>query len=230
MNLRTIHSFVRRSGRITHAQQHALEHLWDKYVLPEKQSIDWENAFNRQNAQRHLEIGFGMGEALWTMAQAHPEHDYLGIEVHKAGVGRVLSNVEKLEIQNVRVCCEDAIQVLNEQLPRQSLDAVYIYFPDPWPKKRHHKRRLIQPSFVKLLAQVLKPQALLHLATDWENYAEHMLDVLEDTENFTNLHGKKQFAPRNSERPLTKFEKRGQRLGHQVWDLSYQRTSKTSPL
>lgn len=227
MTLRTIHSFVRRSGRITRAQQHALEHLWDTYVLPEKQAIDWHSAFARptqqQDAPRHLEIGFGMGETLWSMAQTHPEHDYLGIEVHKAGVGRVLLQLDQLDLHNVRICCDDAVHVLSEQLPHNSLDAVYIYFPDPWPKKRHHKRRLIQPAFVKLLAQVLKPQALLHLATDWENYAEHMLDVLEDTEDFYNLHGKAQFAPRNPERPLTKFEKRGQRLGHLVWDLSYRR-------
>ncbi len=226
MNLNAIHSFVRRSGRITQSQRQALEQLWDAYVLAENQAIDWNSAFPRegiQQTQRHLDIGFGMGETLWTMAQTHPEHDYLGIEVHKAGVGRVLSQLEKCEIRNVRVCCDDAIRVLSEQLPVHSLDVVYIYFPDPWPKKRHHKRRLIQPEFVKLLAQVLKPDAYLYLATDWQHYAMQMLNVLDHSEHFVNLSGTGEFAPRHPERPLTKFERRGQRLGHPVWDLAYQR-------
>ncbi len=224
MNVPTIRSFVRRSGRITQAQQQALEHLWDKYVLPDQQPIDWQQAYARQGAQRHVEIGFGMGEALWSMAQTHPQHDYLGIEVHKAGVGSVLAHLEKLGLQNVRVCCDDAVQVLSEQLPCHSLDAVYIYFPDPWSKKRHHKRRLIQADFAALLARVIKPKGYLSLATDWQNYAEQMLEVLDKAADFDNLYGAGQFAPRNSERPLTKFEKRGQRLGHTVWDLVYQRS------
>ncbi len=223
--MRTIRSFVRRAGRITMSQQAALDNLSSTYVLPEKTVIDWDSAFARSGAPRHVEIGFGMGDALCSMAQAHPERDYLGIEVHTAGVGRVLAHLHKFALHHVRVCCDDAVLVLREQLPAHSLDAVYIYFPDPWHKKRHHKRRLIQPEFIQLLATRLKPQAHLYLATDWQDYAQQMLEVLEASAEFTNLNGAGQFAPRNAERPLTKFEQRGQRLGHGVWDLVYQRLS-----
>ena len=219
----TIRSFVRRNGRITHSQQQALKQLWEHYVLPEGEKINWPEAFARPQAQRHVEIGFGMGENLLSMAAAHPEHDYLGIEVYNPGVGRVLAQAKQAELDNVKVCCEDAVRVLNEHLDDQSLDALYIYFPDPWPKKKHHKRRLVQTEFLSLVAEKMRSGGILRLATDWEDYAEHMREVLETHAAFTNL-AESSFAERAPERPLTKFEKRGQRLGHGVWDFHYQRS------
>ncbi len=185
--------------------------------------FDWESTF-ANSGPRIVEIGFGMGDSLISMAQAHPEHCYLGIEVHRPGVGRLLSRAMELGIENLHVYADDAVQVLEACLMPCSLDGIQIYFPDPWHKKRHHKRRLIQPAFIDLAVSRLREGGWLQLATDWEPEAEHMLSVLEANtciENAVNAGG---FSLRPSWRPETKFEKRGARLGHGVWDLLFQRT------
>jgi tRNA (guanine-N7-)-methyltransferase len=164
-----------------------------------------------------------MGEALATLARAHPENDYLGIEVYRPGIGSLLAKLAAEGLGNVRLFCADAVEVLEQTIPEASLDAVYLFFPDPWPKTRHHKRRLIQPPFVELIGRKLKVGGRLYLATDWEDYAQQMMRVLSAAPRFTNLTGPGQYAPRPSERPLTKFERRGQALGHRVWDLGFER-------
>ncbi len=220
--METSHSFVRRCGRMTASQKKALDTLWEKYgIVPEAQ-LALQTIFGR-TAEKHLEIGFGMGDALIQMAKEHPEHDYVGVDVHSPGIGHLLIEIEKWQLTNVRVLNADAITILQDHLPTYCLDMVYIFFPDPWPKKRHHKRRLIQPQFLALLAQRLKPNGHVQLATDWENYAQHMLQTLDASAEFTNVAGQGQFIPRPESRPLTKFEKRGQKLGHGVWDLIYQK-------
>jgi len=223
---RPIRSFVRREGRITGAQQRALDTLWERFGVAADIPLELNALFGRE-APRVLEIGFGDGEALVCMAQAHPEIDYLGIEVHRPGVGHLLQRAAALELINLRVLCADAVTVLEQQVPAHCLDRVQIFFPDPWPKKRHHKRRLIQPEFVALLARRLKTGGHLHLATDWADYAEQMLEVLNASADFVNT--ATAFAPRPDSRPLTKFEQRGQRLGHPVWDLVFQRTPAPAP-
>lgn len=221
--MRTIRSFARRSGRITISQKRALATLWPQYGIENGDKVlDLVEVFGRQ-AEKHLEIGFGMGDALVSMAKAHPEHDYLGIDVYHPGVGHLLMQIESNQLTNVRAVCADAMDVLQDSLPSHSLDAVYLFFPDPWPKKRHHKRRLIQPEFLNLLAKRMKSGSYLYLATDWQDYAQQMLQVLEAAPEFTNKMTASHFAPRPPERPLTKFEQRGLRLGHSVWDLCYQR-------
>jgi len=223
---RAIRSYVLRSGRLTTAQQHALTTLFPRYGLTLSATADHcldLNAVFGRNAPKHLEIGFGMGDALLAMAAAQPEHDFIGIEVHRPGIGRVLIGITEQGLSNVRVIGIDAVTVLQHHIAAHCLQNVYIFFPDPWHKKRHHKRRLIQPDFIRLLATRMVQGGTLHLATDWEAYAQHMLTVLEAEAAFKNLAGQRQFAPRPASRPLTKFEKRGQRLGHGVWDLLYQR-------
>lgn len=223
---RTVRSFVIRGGRATAAQQRALDELWPRYGVDfSPTAIDLDQTFAR-SAPRMLEIGFGAGEALLHFAQAHPELDCIGIEVHPPGVGHLLLGAEAAGLRNLRIICHDAVEVLHQQLAAASLESIHIFFPDPWPKKRHHKRRLIQPPFVELLARVLAPGGRLRLATDWEPYAMHMREVIDASVSFVN-ESQTGFAPRNEERPLTRFERRGQRLGHGVWDLSYRRV--TSP-
>ncbi len=217
---RTIRSFVRREGRITPAQRQALERLLPRYALPQG-PVDLDAAFGR-HAPRHLEIGFGMGDQLLALAEAHPEVDFIGIEVYRPGVGRLLARAEAAGIGNLRVACEDAVECL-ARLPEGALEAIYILFPDPWPKKRHHKRRLIQRPFTDRLARALAPGGRLHLATDWEDYAQWMREVLDETPGLVNRHPEHGFAPRPGWRILTKFERRGLRRGHGVWDLAYQR-------
>jgi len=220
---RSIRSFVLRAGRITEAQQRALEALWPKYGVEfEPSPLDLDALFGR-SAPRVVEIGFGNGENLASLAQAHPDRDHLGIEVHRAGVGRVLNAVDNAALTNVRVICHDAVQVLEQQLAPQSLDEVLILFPDPWHKKRHHKRRLIQAPFVELAASRLKHGGLLRLATDWEAYGAQMLDVLGKCPLLENMSTSGAFIERPAERILTRFEKRGARLGHGVWDLAFRR-------
>jgi len=220
---RTIRSFVIRGGRSTTAQQRALDELWPKYGIEFSDTpIDLDAHFGR-HAARMIEIGFGAGEALLAFAQLHPEMDCLGIEVHPPGVGRLLHNAELAALKNVRVSMHDAVEVLGRQLPAASIDLVHIFFPDPWPKKRHHKRRLIQTSFADLLARVLRGDGTVRLATDWEPYALHMREVLDAHPAFTNVAGTNGFVARNEERTLTRFEQRGHRLGHGVWDLEYRR-------
>jgi tRNA (guanine-N7-)-methyltransferase len=221
---RSIRSFVTRAGRITEAQQRALEESWPKFGVEfDGKPLDLDNLFGRR-APRVVEIGFGNGENLAALAAAHPERDYLGIEVHRAGVGRLMLAAEIAGLTNVRIACHDAVEVLEHQLAPESLDEILILFPDPWHKKRHHKRRLIQPPFVALVASRLRPGGLLRLATDWEPYAIQMLEVLSASEALSNLASNGGYVEKPAERITTRFEKRGQRLGHGVWDLTFRRS------
>ncbi len=225
---REIRSFVRREGRITRSQQRALDELWPNYGLDADQSLELDRIFGRR-ATHTLEIGFGNGASLAAMAEQEPETDFIGIEVHRPGVGHLLLELERRELNNVRIICADAVQVLNNCLPDESLDRVLLFFPDPWPKKRHHKRRIVQPGFIGLLARKLKPGGILHMATDWEDYAGHMLAVMEDSGAFRNCAGQGNYSQRPAYRPVTRFEQRGQRLGHGVWDLLFERLAPDSP-
>lgn len=223
LRLRSVRSFVLRAGRATAGQQRALEQLWPKYGVEFSQAtLDLQTLFGRA-APRMLEIGFGAGEALLEFASAHPEIDCIGVEVHRPGVGRLLLGAEAATLRNLRVICHDAVEVLQHQLAPASVALVHIFFPDPWPKKRHHKRRLIQPAFVELLAQAIAPGGTLRLATDWEPYAQHMREVIDASPAFANIAADAGFVVRSAERALTRFERRGQRLGHGVWDLEYRR-------
>ncbi len=216
-------SFVVRTGRITAAQQRAWRELWPVYGIETDDGLlDLDRLFSR-SAHRTLEIGFGNGESLVALAEAHPEQDFLGIEVHRPGIGHLLLMAEERGLGNLRVVCRDAVEVLGSCLPDASLDEVLLYFPDPWPKKRHHKRRIVQPGFVGLVARKLKPGGMFRLATDWQNYAEHMLEVLGACALLENESPQGGYAERPANRPLTRFEKRGQRLGHEVWDLAFRR-------
>ncbi len=217
-----IRSFVRRGGRLTKAQNLALQNLWPRYGLDEDGPLDLRQAFGR-DAPRVLEIGFGMGDALAAMAAAHPERDYLGIDVHEAGIGRLLHMADEAGIENLRVLRGDAVVVLRERLQGPALDAVMVFFPDPWPKKRHHKRRLIRPEVVALLADRIRTGGQLHLATDWQAYAEQMLEVIEANGQFRNLAGVGQFCEDAGDRPVTRFQQRGERLGHGIYDLRFER-------
>ena len=197
--------------------------LYPRYGLPfEKSMVDFAALFGRE-APVTLEIGFGNGELLATLAAQHPERNFLGIEVHRPGVGRLLNQIEEEDLENVRVSTHDAVEVLHEQIPEGSLDRLLIFFADPWPKKRHHKRRLIQPPFAELAASRLSPGGRLHLATDWEDYKDHMLEVLDACPQLVNLADAGGTMPRPEDRPETHFERRGQRKGHGVWDLVYLR-------
>lgn len=220
---RSIRSFVLRAGRATAAQQRALEELWPKYgIAAQDGALDFDRIFGR-SAPRMLEIGFGAGEALLAFAQAHPELDCVGIEVHRPGVGHLMLGVESAGLSNVRVIDRDAVEVLSNEIPGGSISLVHIFFPDPWHKKRHHKRRLIQPSFIALLARIMASGATLRLATDWEHYALQMREVIDAALEFENVAGDEGFVPRSTVRPLTRFERRGHRLGHGVWDLEFRR-------
>jgi tRNA (guanine-N7-)-methyltransferase len=219
---RTIRSFVRREGRITRAQEQALTRLWPRYGLEAGAPLDLDVCFGR-HAPRTLEIGFGNGASLACMAVREPGVDFLGIEVHRPGVGHLLLELERRELDNVRIICADAVEVLKNCLPDAALARVLLFFPDPWPKKRHHKRRLVQPGFVELLARRLQPGGILHLATDWEHYAQHMLEVMAGAASFRNRAGAGNYVPRPDYRPVTRFEERGQRLGHGVRDLLFER-------
>lgn len=218
---RAIRSFVRRQGRMTSLQERALAELWPKYGLePGAGPLDLELVFGRA-APRVLEIGFGMGEVLAEMALNHPEQDYLGIEVHRPGVGRLLAKLEEQGNTNVRVFCHDAVEILQTRIADGSFDRVLLFFPDPWHKKRHHKRRIVRPEYVEMIRTKLKPGGVFHMATDWQEYAEWMMKVMTAAEGFENLAGVGQYSQRPDYRPVTKFERRGQRLGHGVWDLMF---------
>lgn len=215
---------MRREGRLTAAQQKALAELLPAAELAWRPApADLDALFGR-HAPREVEIGFGDGEALLARALAHPEVDHLGIEVHRPGVGRLLHEAAKAGVRNLRVSTHDAVEVLTSQIPAGSLAAVHLQFPDPWPKKRHHKRRIVQPAFVALVASRLAPGGRFHLATDWQPYAEHMHEVLAACPLLVNAGGDSPWVLRPDSRPLTRFERRGQRLGHGVWDLEYRRT------
>jgi tRNA (guanine-N7-)-methyltransferase len=218
---RSIRSYVLRQGRVTAAQSGAVERLMPVYGIAFSPApVDLEQAFGRR-APKILEIGFGMGETTAAIAESHPECDYLGIEVHTPGVGALLRQIESLGLTNVRVIQHDAVEVVDRMIAPGALDGVHVFFPDPWPKKRHHKRRLLQPDFVRLLATRMKAGAYLHTATDWEDYATQMLEVLSAEPLLANT--ATGFVPRPASRPLTKFESRGARLGHGVWDLLFVR-------
>lgn len=220
---RRIRSFVRREGRLTPAQARALDTWLPRFGVSAADLHDPASLFPRPAAIT-AEIGFGDGDNLLATAQAHPERNFLGFEVHRPGVGRLLDGMARAGLSNLRVCTVDAAEALAESRTDAWLDAVYILFPDPWHKARHHKRRLIQPAFLDVLARRMPAGGLLRLATDWADYAEHMLAVCDDHPAFDNLHGAGSVMPRADDRIQTKFERRGLRLGHTVADLAYQRT------
>ena len=221
---RPIRSFVVRQGRMTPAQKEAVSADWPAYglSLPENdQPYNFDTIFGRE-AKRVLEIGFGMGATLAKLATENPQADFIGVEVHPPGIGRMLARAKTLELTNLKIFANDALDVLNRAIPDESLDRVLLLFPDPWPKSKHHKRRIVQPEFVELIAKKLKSEGFFHLATDWQPYAEHMMTVLEASPSFSNYFGDELYAPVGFERHTTKFEKRGEKLGHAIWDLIFQ--------
>jgi tRNA (guanine-N7-)-methyltransferase len=225
---RRIRSFVLRAGRVTAAQERALTELWPAYGLDFNHGpIDFAVAFGRPSARgaapRCLEIGFGAGEVIGALAEANPHIDYLGIEVHRSGVGRLLLRAAQAQLENVRVVCHDAVEVLKTAISDESFDEILVFFPDPWHKKRHHKRRLIDTQFVGLLADKMRSGGILRLATDWQEYAEQMLAVCNATLKFESLSPDGTYVRRPDFRPPTRFERRGARLGHGVWDLAYRK-------
>jgi tRNA (guanine-N7-)-methyltransferase len=218
---RPIRSFVLRQGRMSNAQTRALETLLPRWGIPYREALlDLDAAFGR-SAPKIIEIGFGMGDSTVAIAAAHPQNDYLGIEVHGPGIGSLLNQIEALGLTNLRVIQHDAVEVLKHMIAPASLDGVHIFFPDPWHKKKHHKRRLIQPELVALLCNKLKPGGYLHAATDWQEYAEHILAVLTAEPALANTAAG--YAPKPDYRPLTKFEQRGIKLGHGVWDIVFRK-------
>jgi tRNA (guanine-N7-)-methyltransferase len=220
---RTIKSYVLRQGRLTRGQQQALDTLWSDYGINyTAEALNFDQCFEQQ-APVTLEIGFGNGESLLQQAERHPENNYLGIEVHRPGVGHLIKRAHDTGLHNLRVINHDAVEVLQHQIADNSLDCIQLFFPDPWHKKRHHKRRIVQPAFVQMICTKLKTGGLFHLATDWENYAEHMMAVMEQAQGFDNTAGKGNYAG-DTDRPPTKFEHRGRKLGHGVWDLVYEKT------
>ncbi|MBN3193012.1 MULTISPECIES: tRNA (guanosine(46)-N7)-methyltransferase TrmB [Pectobacterium] len=221
--MRRIRSFVRRQGRLTNGQQLALDNYWPVMgVEYQTEQVDFNALFGR-DAPVVLEIGFGMGASLVTMAAQHPEQNFLGIEVHLPGVGACLAAAQEAGISNLRVMCHDAIEVLMNMIPDGSLSMVQLFFPDPWHKARHNKRRIVQVPFVQLVQRKLKVGGVFHMATDWEPYAQHMLEVMTSVTEYRNLSNNNEYVERPESRPLTKFEARGQRLGHGVWDLMFER-------
>lgn len=219
---RRIRSFVLRQGRLTKGQAHALETGWPSYGVEfGLQSIDLKQLFGRADSKKILEIGFGMGDATAKIAQTLPDCDFLAVEVHTPGVGGLLKLIQEADITNIRIIQHDVVEVLLNMLAENSLDGVHIFFPDPWHKKRHHKRRLIQAEFVKLLCAKLKVGAYIHVATDWQEYAEWVLEILKAEPQLKN--SAQGYADKPSYRPLTKFENRGIKLGHGVWDLVFSR-------
>ena len=215
---RAIRSFVRRSGRITPSQKFALENYWSNYGIDYRESsIELPTGFDAVK----MEIGIGNGDALISMAAADPRSLYLGVEVHDPGIGRCLNNIQRLELANVRLIKHDAIEVLTHMILPASLDRVLLFFPDPWHKKRHHKRRIVNREFRDLIYKVLKPGAVIHVATDWQDYAEWIAEQFLADERFENLGDARAYAECPEYRPPTRFEQRGRRLGHGVWDLLF---------
>ncbi len=218
-----IRSFVLRKGRLTPAQQRALADLWPSYGIDfEASPLDFTPHFGRL-APLVVEIGFGNGYTLVEMAKAEPAINFIGIEVHRPGVGAALARIDATRLSNVRVISEDAVTVLESMIPAASLAGLRLFFPDPWPKKRHHKRRLVQPAFLELLATRLCPGAVVHMATDWRDYAEQMLELLKQNPEFRNTSADNSYIERPAWRPQTHFEQRGTRLGHGVWDILFTR-------
>jgi len=217
---RRIRSFILRQGRATAGQKLAFDTLWDKYCLDPQQQYDFKQVF-ANDAPIILEIGFGNGASLASMAAANPDKNYLGIEVHKPGVGHLMLLLEQQQLSNVRIYHHDAIEILTQQIPNHALAGVQLFFPDPWPKRRHHKRRIVSPHFLQLLTQKLVAGGYFHAATDWQHYAKSMLKILTAQTEFINTSATKDYCPRPDYRPLTKFEQRGLGLGHGVWDLIF---------
>jgi tRNA (guanine-N7-)-methyltransferase len=215
-----IRSFVHRQAALSKERVRALNTLLAHYSLPSDKRVSLSQVFQR-SAHTTLEIGFGMGHHLLKQAQHYPEKNFLGIEVHRPGIAAALLGIESLTLRNLKIIYADAQHVLDSCIANHDLDTIQIFFPDPWPKRRHHKRRLIQMEFAQLLQKKLKPGGQLQLATDWQDYAEYMLKILENTSGLTNKAGAQQFSSRLGERQLTKFEKRGQHLGHRIWDLVF---------
>ena len=221
---RTIKSYVVRSGRMTPGQEKAYSDLWSLYgIAADEQILDFNRLFARQ-APVILEIGFGMGDSLIEMAARHLDNNYLGIEVHRPGVGRLLGNISERALTNLRVMQFDAVEVLKKQIKDETLTAVYLFFPDPWHKTRHHKRRIVQDDFIQLLRKKLFAHGQLHMTTDWEPYAVQMLETMSQAPGFKNCARDGQYIPRPEHRPITKFERRGERLGHGVWDILFEKT------
>ncbi len=223
---RRIRSFVLRQGRLTKGQAHALETVWPQFGIEYAQHLlDLNQVFGRLNTKKVLEIGFGMGESTAKIAQTLPDYDFVAVEVHTPGVGSLLKLIEESSIQNIRIIQHDVVEVLQHMIADNSLDGAHIFFPDPWHKKRHHKRRLIQAEFLKLLCTKLKVGAYIHVATDWQEYAEWVLEALKAEPQLQNTATDLtlEYAQKPSYRPLTKFENRGLKLGHGVWDLVFKR-------
>ena len=221
--IRTVRSFVKREGRLTKGQAAALENFWSQMGLNHQDGeIDCFQLFGNNNPIT-LEIGFGMGKSLVEMAKNAPETNFIGIEVHRPGVGACIATAQEEGVSNLKVYEHDAIEILADCIPNQSLTTVQLFFPDPWHKKKHHKRRIVQPEFVETIRQKLKVGGVFHMATDWENYAECMLEDMQSSPGYQNLSETDDYVPRPDSRPLTKFEQRGHRLGHGVWDLQFAR-------
>lgn len=222
---KSIRSFVIRAGRITSGQKAAFDTWWPTYGLSLYKGVINPTAIFGRTAPLVLEIGFGMGDSLLEMAKNEPEKDFIGIEVHPPGVGKLINEAGKAGIKNLRVYMADAMDVLEDCIPDASIDRLQLYFPDPWHKKKHNKRRIVQPAFVQKLRPKLKLGGIFHMATDWQPYAEHMLDVMNVAEKYANVDKNNGYTSRPEYRPITKFEKRGERLGHGVWDLLFQHCS-----
>lgn len=219
--LRRLRSFVRRQGRLTEGQSRALDTLWDEYGLELSQGpLNFEQVFGN-NHPTVLEIGFGDGVSLLEMARTGSDKNFIGVEVHRPGVGKLINDAQRDDVHNIKVFCDDAIDVLEKSITPNSLDGVQLFFPDPWHKKRHNKRRIVQPQFAQQIRAKLKVGGYFHMATDWEPYAEHMMDVMSQAEGYKNSSGNGNYSPRPAYRPITKFERRGERLGHGVWDLIF---------
>jgi tRNA (guanine-N7-)-methyltransferase len=218
-----VKSYVKREGRLTKAQSKAIDDNWPSMGLSIEQGmLNLTDVFTR-DAPRVLEIGFGMGKSLVEMANVDPSTDFIGIEVHRPGIGACLASAQEADVKNLRVFEHDAVEVLNISIPDKSLDRLQLFFPDPWHKKRHHKRRIVQSDFVQAIRGKLKIGGEFHMATDWEPYAEHMLEVMNEAQGFSNISKSKDYVERPEYRPITKFEVRGQKLGHGVWDIIFKR-------
>lgn len=220
--LRQIRSFVRRDGRMTDAQKDALNRLLSIFGLNLENGFINLSAIFQRDAKTNLEIGFGSGLSLLEMARSFPDENFIGIETHLPGVGSLLQGIETFQLQNIRIYYADAVEVLQRCIQDNSLDVVQIFFPDPWPKRKHHKRRLIQENFVNLILSKLKPNGTLHLATDWQHYAEQMMRVLSHISQLKNVMGIGQYSDRSTQRPVvTKFEQRGKQSGREIWELQF---------
>ena len=219
--LRKIQSFVRRSGRLSKAQSIGLNELWNDYGVDlNEKKLDFDKLFLSKNNVT-LEVGFGNGDSLLEMAIDQPNQNFLGVEVYEAGVGRLINEANKNKLSNLKIIKDDAVEVLTNNILDNSISHFQLFFPDPWHKKKHHKRRIVQISFLDLLSKKLKKDGVVHIATDWENYAEHIMELLESHSHFKNCAGDHMYSLRPKNRPLTKFENRGQKLGHGVWDIIF---------